>query len=129
MGRNAYTFQPGHPRYGGSKKGKPYRKTVERREAQARALAKAIEAADIPEFTITELNPLNVMLFVMVERFRAGDHQSALVAAQAAAPYVHARLSSSDVKVTTTHADKSDEELQAEIAEVERRIAAARTTH
>ena len=61
----------------------------------------------------------------MVARMKAGDHAGALLAAEAAAPYVHPKLASSDVRIRDEHADMSDEELKAEIAELERRIAAA----
>jgi hypothetical protein len=78
---------------------------------------------------IDAITPLAVMRLVMTARLRAGDHAGALLAAEAAAPYVHARLASSDVRIRDEHAGKSDEQLQAEIAELERRIKAAETLH
>jgi hypothetical protein len=65
----------------------------------------------------------------MRECFRLGDHAGALAAAEAAAPYCHPRRASADLHIRDEHAGKSDEQLQAEIAELERRIKAAETLH
>jgi hypothetical protein len=65
------------------------------------------------------------MRMVMIARWKAGDHAGALLAAEAAAPYCHPRLASSDVRVRNEDAGMSDEELKAEIALLEARIKAA----
>jgi len=76
---------------------------------------------------IDAITPLAVMRLVMTARLKVGDHIGAFLAAQAAAPYVHPRLASSDLRIGNEDAGKSDEELAAEIRELERRIAAAET--
>ena len=72
---------------------------------------------------IEALMLLSCMTLVMAARMEAGDLSGALVAAELAAPYCHARLNSTDLRVTTRDSSNlSDEELMAEIAELERRI-------
>ena len=61
----------------------------------------------------------------MHSRYAVGDHAGALSAAAAAAPYVHARLSATDMTVRHTTASKSDEQLALEIDALRRRIEAA----
>jgi hypothetical protein len=78
---------------------------------------------------IDSITPLGVMKLVMTARLKAGDHIGALLAAEAAAPYCHPRLASTDLRIRDEHAGKSDEQLQAEIEELERRIRAAETLH
>ena len=81
----------------------------------------------MPE-AIDEITPLQAMLAVLVTRLKAGDHDGALVAAEAAAPYCHARLASADVRFSKNSDldSMTDEELEAEAAELERRIAEAK---
>jgi hypothetical protein len=92
-----------------------------------RVLQAAIAAALTPA-EVAELSPLEVMRAVMRERFRAGDHAGALIAAQAAAPYVHARLQVSEVTVRRGAASASDAEVAREIEALRRRIEVARAT-
>lgn len=112
----------GHPRYGGRTRGTLNHATRLRQQALANA---TIAAALTPE-QITELTPLEVMRAIMRNRFHAGDYDGALAAAKEAAPYVHAKLSSSDVRLTGELTTKTDAELVAEIAALEGKIAAAR---
>jgi hypothetical protein len=81
-------------------------------------------AAEIPD-EIRDMTPLEAILLCMRWSIAAQDRVGILAAAAAAAPYCHARLASPDVRVTSTQDSMSDEELKAEIAELERRIAAA----
>ena len=85
-------------------------------------------AADLPE-PIRDITPLEGLLLCMRWSILHGDRDGILAAASAAAPYCHARLASSDVRIRDEHADLSDEELKAEIIESERRYAAAETLH
>ena len=93
-------------------------------------LARAYEAAraKLPD-EIRDMRPLEALLLCMHWAIQAQDRNGILAAAAAAAPYCHARLASTDARVTNTQDSISDEELKAEIAELERRIAAAETPH
>jgi hypothetical protein len=112
----------GHPRYGGRSAGIPNKATMLRQEALAQAYA---NAGLTPE-RISEVTPLQAMLICMHWALEEKNPQAVLAAASAAAPYVHPKLSSSDVRITGDLTTKSDAELVAEIAELETRIAAAR---
>jgi hypothetical protein len=113
----------GHPKWGGKKKGT--RNINSRVRERERMLQAAIAAALTPE-QVAELSPLEVMRTVMRRRIQAGDEAGALAAAAVAAPYVHARLSMSDVRVQHSTADRSDTEIAREIEALRRRVEAAR---
>jgi hypothetical protein len=108
---------------GGRQKGRRDKKLVAR-EQLAELLLKS---AHLDPAEVEALQPLAVMRFVMASCIKAGDYKGALIAAEAAAPYVHSRLASADVRVTNTQESMSDEELKAEIALLEARIKAAET--
>lgn len=74
----------GLPKSGGRQPG-----TLNRRTKEVMA---AVEA--------TGLTPLEVMVAIMRDAFAANDHEKALDAASKAAPYVHAKLSSVDLKAS-----------------------------
>ena len=86
-------------------------------------------AIGLTEEQLSELTPLAVMLLVMTARVRASDHAGALEAAAAAAPYMHPRLSSADLRVRNEYAGKSDAEIAAELAALEARFSAAEVVH
>jgi hypothetical protein len=111
----------GHPRYGGRAKGALNRKD----RLHQQALAAAIIAAALTPEQLAELSPLEVMRAIMRHRFGAGDYDGALAAAREAAPYVHAKLSSAEVKVSAT-VTASDDELAREITVIEGKLAASR---
>src|SRR5947209_16637788 len=67
----------------GRKRGIPNSKTLEIRDRAARE----------------GITPLEVMLSVMKARLDAGDQDGALVAANMAAPYMHSRLTATEVKM------------------------------
>jgi hypothetical protein len=90
-------------------------------------LREATLAAALTPEQCAELSPLEVMRAIMRNRFRAGDYDGALAAARECAPYVHAKLTSTDLKVSGTLTTRSDEELSLEIAAIEQKLAAART--
>jgi hypothetical protein len=115
------TFQKGHAKLGGRRKGSVNKKMTFQREAMEAVFARLGVA---PE-RIAELSPLQMMLACGHLAIEAGDRAGLLAAASAAAPYMHPRLSSSDVRVKHDLGDKSDEELLAELAGIEARIAAA----
>jgi hypothetical protein len=73
---------------------------------------------------IRDMSPLEALLLCMRWSVAMKDRNGILAAAAAAVPYVHPRLASADLRIRDEHAGKSDEQLQAEIAELERRIAA-----
>ena len=114
-----------HQRLGGKQRGTKNKATLAREQLVAHSLKSVGLTAD----EVEALTPLACMRLVMAARLKAGDHAGALVAAEAAAPYCHQRLASADLHIRDEHAGKSDEQLQAEIEELERRIAAAETLH
>jgi hypothetical protein len=76
---------------------------------------------------IMAMTPLEVMLRAMRQRYGEGDILGALTAAGMAAPYVHARLSASDIRVHHNNpANRSDTEIAMEIEGLRKRIEAAR---
>jgi hypothetical protein len=72
-----------------------------------------------------KLSPLEVMQAVMLLRINKGDYDGALVAAEKAAPYMHAKLNATDVNVRHSYASKSDAEVAAEIELLRQKIAIA----
>jgi hypothetical protein len=111
--------QPGHLRYGGRKKGTPNRATVER----AQILARAYADEQLTDADLASITPLEAMLLVMRRRLAAGDDPGVMAAAVAAAPYCHAKLISTELRVRNEYIKLSDQELQAQIAEERRLIA------
>jgi hypothetical protein len=111
--------QPGHPRYGGRKKGTPNRATVER----AQILARAYADEWLTDADLSEITPLEALLLVMRRRLAAGDDVGVMAAAVAAAPYCHARLISTELRVRNEYSKLSDQELRAQIAHERQRIA------
>ena len=118
-------FEKGRAKTGGRQKGTPDKKDVAREQLTAHAL----QVAGLSPLEIDALTPLAVMRLVMTARWRAGDHAGALLAAEAAAPYVHPRLAAADIRVISTADRMSDEELKNEILLLEQRIKAAETVH
>jgi hypothetical protein len=115
----------GQRKSGGRKAGTPNRVQHVRVAAETEYLMRAIDSAGIPPTKLEDMHPLSVIHFVMVERFRSGDYAGALLAAGMLAPYTNARLSSSEVHVTHDFAKLSDDELQAQALDYERKLAAA----
>jgi hypothetical protein len=115
----------GIPKTGGRQKGAQNKATRQKHQA----LIDALIAERLTPEQALELQPLQVMLRIMRSRLQVGDDVGALAAAAAAAPYVHARLSNSDLRVTNTMAEKSDEQLAAELADLEARMIAARVVN
>lgn len=94
-----------------AKLGRPkgYPKSGGRQPGTANKRTKEIQAA----VESTGMTPLQVMVAIMREAYDAKDHEKALDAASKAAPYIHAKLSSMDLKATVTRdiEEYSDAEL------------------
>jgi hypothetical protein len=112
----------GHPRYGGRSKGTPNKATVER----ARMFAAAVSALGPMAERLRELSPLDAMLLVLRNRLERGDENGILVAAAAAAPYCHGRLSIRDTTVRHV-SEPTDAELEAELASLRAKVQQARS--
>ena len=93
------------------------------------ALAAATIAAALTPEQVAELTPLEVMRAIMRNRFRAGDYNGALAAARECAPYCHARLAQTEMRITGELSTMSDADLAQEIAALEARIATSGTVH
>jgi hypothetical protein len=93
-------------------------------EAQQMARAACEERGLTPE-RIVEFSPLACMLACMHQAYDEGNIQLAMACAASAAPYCHARLTSSEVRISGELTTRSDAELASEIASLEARIAAA----
>jgi hypothetical protein len=108
----------GHRRYGGRGKGTPNRATV----AKAEAIALAHDVLGMTADDIAALTPLDGMMLVMRWGVETKNPGVVLAAAAAAAPYVHARLTHAEVRVSGS-VTLSDEQLRQEIAALESRMA------
>jgi hypothetical protein len=115
-------FIKGHTKVGGRKKG-------DRNKPGPRQHAKLIFGDDFRAALLEEIRatPLEVMHAVMMLRVSKGDYDGALVAAEKAAPYCHARLTASEVKVRHSLAGRSDAELAADIEMIRQKLALATT--
>ena len=118
------SFKPGHEKVGGRRKGSVNKSVLSRQQA----VADAMRTLGLAPEAIDEITPLATMHLVMTARLRAGDDAGALIAAEAA-PYMHTRLTSNDLRVTNPNPldSMSDEELKAEIETLGRRIAESET--
>jgi hypothetical protein len=94
----------------GRKKGTPNHSTVRRVELLAE-VDEELRRMDDPNAG----TPLTVMLRVMRYRLREKDYKSAVEIAALAAPYCHAKLNATDIRVHTA-TDRSDADIAAEIA-------------
>jgi hypothetical protein len=88
---------------------------------RAEAIALAHDALGMTAEDVAKLSPLDGMMLVMRWGVETKNPGVVLAAAAAAAPYVHARLSHSEVRVSGT-VTLSDQDLQAEIASLEARM-------
>jgi hypothetical protein len=116
-------FTPGHKKIGGRLRGTPNKRTTARREVLDRAAA--VVMPQLPD-EIRDITPLEGLLLCLRWSIAAQDREGILAAAVAAAPYCHPKLSTTDVRFTNPHERLSDEELEAAIAELERKIAATK---
>jgi hypothetical protein len=114
------TFQKGHPRYGGRQKGLP---GVGKDARKVKPIKQRIEELLGEEIKFT---PLQVMHAVMHVRLERNDLDGALTAAEKAAPYCHAKLAMTDVRVKHSNTDRSDSDIATEIANLRAKLNAAR---
>jgi hypothetical protein len=105
-------FKKGRVKTGGRKKGI---RTKRREEADARV--RQLISQEV-QFT-----PLQVMMVCMQARIEVGDYDGALVAAEKAAPYCHAKLAMSEVKVQHS-TNRSDSDIAAEKLDAARSLPA-----
>ena len=109
-------FQKGRSKTGGRRKGGPYRKLDPKlNQKLQRFLDDGIR-----------ISPLDAMLGVLKIRIEEGDYDGALAAAEKAAPYCHAKLAMSEVRVQHS-TDRSDSEIAADIAALRAKLEAARS--
>jgi hypothetical protein len=125
MTNPANFFRQGHKKLGGRKKGTP-NKTDARKANQKRIFGDDFEAA-IKELTLARLSPLEVINAIMFIKISKADYDGALIAAEKAAPYVHARLNATDVRVHHSAADRTDIELAADIVALRAKLQASRS--
>jgi hypothetical protein len=109
-------FQKGRPKTGGRVAGGPYRKV----DPKLRPKLEAFLAEGL------RITPLDCMLGVLKIRIEEGDYDGALTAAEKAAPYCHAKLAMSEVRVQHS-SDRSDSEIAADIAALRAKLDAARS--
>jgi hypothetical protein len=101
-------FVAGHGKLGGRRKGTPNRK----QQLKIDALNAAFERVGLTAERLQGITPLQGMMVCLHMAIEAKDRPGILAASAAAAPYVHPRLSSSEVRVKTTPtAQMSDDEL------------------
>jgi hypothetical protein len=110
---------------GGRRKGSVNKATLLRQEA----LNEAYSRMGITPEQLAEISPLKAMLVCMHRALEQRDYAAVLTAATAAAPYVHPRLASTELKVSGSLSSKSDAELAVEIADLERKAAAVQALH
>jgi hypothetical protein len=108
-------FQKGRSKTGGRRKGGPYRKLDPKLNQK---LQQFLDDG-------IRISPLDAMLGVMKIRIEEGDYNGALVAAEKAAPYCHAKLAMSEVRVQVS--DRSDSDIAADIAALRVKLEAARS--
>jgi len=122
------TFQKGHPRLGGRKKGVPGKRNSRyaeyaKQQQREQEILEAKQAFQDALAGVTNFSPLQVMHAVMLLRISKGDAAGALEAAREAAPYVHAKLNAAEVRVQHSIAQRSDEEVALEIEMLRAKIA------
>ena len=131
-----HLFQKGHIKTGGRKKGsKNSGPSVAERRVQASESANREamvrmeiirlaprEEIDAALARINWLTPLEVLLACMQLKLERGDVDGALLAAEKAAPYSHAKLNATDVRVQHSTADKDDAAVAAEIENLRAKI-------
>jgi hypothetical protein len=122
LGRKTGGRPKGTPKTGGRIAGTPNKATVER----AKLIAEAYEDRTLTEDEISAITPLDALLLVLRRRLAAHDDPGVLQAAVAAAPYCHARLSVSDIRMRRDPAAGSDVEISREIEALRARIEQAR---
>lgn len=118
---------PGHVKTAGRVKGTPNKATVARDQEVLRIVAEAT-AGNLPD-DAANATPLEAMLICLRWALAKRDPVAVLAAATAAAPYIHPRLSASDVRVSgPLTAELNDEQLREALADLNAKAAAAGVT-
>ena len=105
QGRKTGGRQKGIPKTGGRVAGVPNKA----KELRVAAMAQAVIDRELSEDDIAMITPLDALLYVMRRRLIAHDWPGAIQAAACAAPYMHARLSVSDIRMHHAVTTRSDE--------------------
>jgi hypothetical protein len=121
----------GTPKTGGRVAGTPNKSTRHQTLVQTisaagllpEQIAAKVDEGSLPA-KVLAMTPLEILYAVMHRRFAAGDLEGAVAAAREAAPYVHARLAHTELRVRNEFASKSDAELVEELAMLDARLAA-----
>jgi hypothetical protein len=111
--RNKGGRPKGYPKSGGRPPGGKNIKTLEREAEFRRAQISVL--SELTPSDIAKILPKDVMLIVMRQALIANNEKLALHAAEKAAPYFHARLSSVEMNATVRRSlsDFTDDELAA----------------
>jgi hypothetical protein len=96
------------------------------RDPLQRKIKRLVFADEFQAALVKEFSPLEVMHAIMLLRTAKGDYDGALAAADKAAPYCHARLNAAEVKVSHALADRTTEQLAADIEMIRTKIALAK---
>ena len=118
-------FRQGHGKLGGRRKGTRNLPSKAQRKAEAEIMA-AKEAFQAALVGSTQFSPLQVMTAITMLRIGQGDYEGALEAAQAAAPYCHAKLAASEVRVRHSISESSDAEISEAITTLRAKLAKAK---
>jgi hypothetical protein len=117
---------PGQPKggqkFGGKQKGTKNKVTREREQR----IAEVLIAENLSPDEIASLSAVQVLCRILRAEVLEGDRAGAKATAAILAPYQSAKLSSSDVKISGSLDTKSDEDIAAEMAEIQARLAAAK---
>jgi hypothetical protein len=119
----SHRFKKGHPRYGGRQKGVPPGTSKKLKEIQARDPELVRRLQEFLDQGV-KITPLDCMLGVLKLRIEQGDYEGALSAAAQAAPYCHAKLNATDIRVQRT--ERSDSDITAELVALRAKLDAAR---
>jgi hypothetical protein len=112
----------GQPKLGGRQKGTKNRATRLREQR----IADVLIAEHLTPEEVSTLSAVQVLCRILRAEVLEGDRAGARATAAILAPYQSAKLSSSDVRITNTDATKTDEQIAAELAEVQAKLTAAK---
>jgi hypothetical protein len=108
----------GHKRYGGGSKGKAVTSIA---KLHVNAGAAVATGEIMPWEAVMDMTPLAILLTVARRRIARGDEEGACHVALMAAPYCHAKLIQTELRVQNDYSKFSDRELELQIVR-ERRL-------
>lgn len=114
---------PGTPKTGGRKVGVPNKLNPGTPAAIGISRLAAFAGEIMLPVDVNKLAPLQVMLGIMHARVERGDEAGALIAAIAAAPYVHPKLVATEVTVRDERSVRPVADILAEIKQLEQQLA------